>query len=83
MGRFRDLARRAKNALRDRVRDGGMPSSPPDISEPPKPEPTAAPASTPAPSDEGEGQGEETPWYLQGDEDAYGWEHTNAKDDAE
>jgi hypothetical protein len=57
-----------------------MPSSPPDLSPPPaSPPPAPAAVSEPA----AEGDATEKPWYLEGDEDADGWEHTNAKDDAE
>lgn len=82
MGRLRDLARRAKNAVRDRVRDTGMPSSPPDVSAPPPP--AAAPASAPSAAPPApDGDATEQPWYLQGDDEAWGWENTNAREDAD
>lgn len=82
MGRLRDLARRAKNALRDRVRDGGMPSSPPDVSEKP-PRPKAAPqaAAQPAAKAAASSEGEDKPWYLEGSDETWGWENTNAQED--
>ncbi|HJN72884.1 MAG TPA: hypothetical protein QGF58_03020 [Myxococcota bacterium] len=66
-----------KNAVKDRVRDTGMPSSPPDPRTPPKVDPKP-----PAPAEpKGTDGGTDEPWYLQGDIDAYGWENTDAADD--
>lgn len=79
---LRDLARRVKNAVKDRVRDTGMPSSPPDPRTPP-PAPKAAVSSAPREekSSGGSDAEEDTPWYMQGDDDLDGWENTDAQDE--
>ncbi len=46
------------------------------------PAPVEAAPPSPAPKAEADGAGTDKPWYLDGS-DAWGWENTNARDDAE
>jgi hypothetical protein len=70
------LKRLARRILR---RESPTPTTP--HASPPTPVRAASP--NPAPAASSPDDGEEKPWYLDGSEESYGWENTNAKDDVD